>query len=232
MSELYPDGIVRIGILEDIRYTRIGLEAILKDVPEFQIACSTHDAGEFLEAATELRLDVALIDLRLQGSFELGLNTLETLKQCCPQTKCIIITAFASGPIFLRVLTLDAEAFICKDSSPESNPDIVELVYKVMRGQSYFDPVAVRMLRPTSNKDTAADSYAGNVFGKMENPLTERETEILRVAAEGLTIAQIAVRFTLAESTVKSHLRSCYAKLGVKTRAEALLLAKLNGWLD
>lgn len=220
---------VRVAILEDVKSTRIGLELLLKDGEEISIVGSVQDAKTFLECVHENKPDVVFVDLKVQGAVQTGISAIKELKQISPKTKCIVVTAFPTPQVFLEVLNLGVEAFICKDAETGENPSFVELTRMVMRGRRHYDATIVSELGGVISSSQLVPDLKKHQ--EDPNPLSSREQEVLAELAKGCSNQELAQHLSIEVNTVKAHVRSILAKLEAKNRDQAVLIARARGWL-
>jgi two-component system response regulator DesR len=164
---------------------------------------------EVVPAAVEHRPDVALLDVEMPGSD--GIEVTRALKEALPGVRVLIVTTFGRPGFLHRALRAGADGFLVKDTPARQLADAVRRVHAGLR---VVDP------------DLAADSLVAG-----ESPLTVRETEVLRAARDGASVAAVAGRLYLSEGTVRNHLSAAIGKTGAGNRAEAVRIADENGWL-
>ncbi|HEY1176247.1 MAG TPA: response regulator transcription factor, partial [Phytomonospora sp.] len=162
-----------------------------------------------LEAAARTAPDVALLDVQMPGKD--GLAVAAELRRARPGCRVIICTTFGRPGYLARAMAAGAHGFIVKDAPPEQLADAVR---RVSQGLRVLDPAL------------AAESLSHGAC-----PLTDRERDVLRAAAEGGTIRDIARSLHLTDGTVRNHLSSAIGKTGARTRAEAARIADGKGWL-
>lgn len=162
-----------------------------------------------LDACREHAPDVVLMDVEMPGMD--GLEASAALRQALPAVKILIVTTFGRPGFLRRAMQAGVQGFVVKDTPATQLADAVRRVHAGLR---VVDP------------QLAADSL---VFG--ESPLTARELDVLRAAAAGGTVADIARAVFLSEGTVRNHLSSAIGKTSGRTRADAVRIAQENGWL-
>jgi two-component system, NarL family, response regulator DesR len=140
-----------------------------------------------------------------------GIQATRALKQALPSTRVLIVTTFGRPGYLRRALQAGADGFVVKDTPARQLADAVRRVHAGLR---VVDPVL------------AADSLVAG-----DSPLTARETDVLRVARAGSSVAAIAAALFLSEGTVRNHLSSAIGKTGAANRAEASRIADAHGWL-
>ena len=203
------DAPLRLLLADDQALVRGALAALLALEPDLEVVAEVGSGDQVVALCEENRVDVALIDVEMPGID--GIEATARLKAARPATRVLIVTTFGRPGFLRRALRSGADGFIVKDTPARQLADAVRRVHAGLR---VVDP------------SLAADSL---VVG--ESPLTARETDVLRQARGGATIAAIAKALALSEGTVRNHLSSVIGKTGAATRAEAARIAQDNGWL-
>ncbi|MFG2047138.1 response regulator transcription factor [Micromonospora sp. NPDC048935] len=200
---------IRLLLAEDQGMMRGALALLLNLEPDIEVVAEARTAAEALEAARSSRPDVALLDIEMpDGS---GLDTAATLREQLPDCRVLILTTFGRPGYLRQAMEAGAAGFLVKDGPVE---ELAVAVRRVLAGERVIDPTLA-----------AAALSAG------PNPLTERERHVLAAAVDGATIADIAARLHLSESTVRNYLSSAIGKTGTRNRIEAALSARSNGWI-
>lgn len=200
---------IRLLLADDQALVRGALAALLDLEADLQVVAEVGRGDELLDAAREHRPDVALLDVEMPGLD--GIAATEVLRAAMPEVRVLIVTTFGRPGYLRRALQCGAAGFVVKDTPARQLADAVRRVHSGLR---VVDPAL------------AADSL---VTG--ESPLTVRESEVLRSARDGATVAAIASELFLSEGTVRNHLSAAIGKTGARTRAEAVRLADEHGWL-
>jgi two-component system response regulator DesR len=200
---------IRLLLADDQALVRGALAALLDLEADLQVVAEVGRGDEVLDAAREHRPDVALLDVEMPGLD--GIAATEVLRAAMPEVRVLIVTTFGRPGYLRRALQCGAAGFVVKDTPARQLADAVRRVHSGLR---VVDPAL------------AADSL---VTG--ESPLTVRESEVLRSARDGATVAAIASELFLSEGTVRNHLSAAIGKTGSRTRAEAVRVADSNGWL-
>jgi two-component system response regulator DesR len=200
---------IRLLLADDQALVRGALAALLDLEPDLEVVAEVASGADVVPAATEHRPDVALVDVEMPGLD--GIEATRALKQALPTTRVLIVTTFGRPGFLRRALHAGADGFVVKDTPARQLADAVRRVHAGLR---VVDPVL------------AADSLAVG-----ESPLTARESEVLRAARDGASVATIAGRLFLSEGTVRNHLSSAIGKTGSSNRGEAVRVADQNGWL-
>jgi two-component system response regulator DesR len=200
---------IRLLLADDQALVRGALAALLDLEPDLAVVAEVARGDEVVPAALEHRPDVALLDVEMPGLD--GIDATRALKAAVPATHVLIVTTFGRPGYLRRALQAGADGFVVKDTPARQLADAVRRVHAALR---VVDPVL------------AADSLVAG-----DSPLTARESEVLRAARDGASVATIAGRLYLSEGTVRNHLSSAIGKTGSANRAEAARVADHNGWL-
>lgn len=208
-TERVPAPPIRIVLADDQALVRGALSALLGLEPDIEVVAEVGRGDEILAAVLRHRPDVALLDVEMPGMD--GITAAGLLRQRCPATRVLIVTTFGRPGFLHRAMKSGASGFVVKDTPAAQLADAVRRVHAGLR---VVDP------------SLATDSLVAG-----ESPLTGRETEVLRAALDGSSVAVIAGRLFLSEGTVRNHLSSAIGKTGASNRAEAVQLATGNGWL-
>jgi len=200
---------IRLLLADDQALVRGALAALLDLEADLSVVAEVGSGDAVVAAATAHAPDVALLDVEMPGMD--GIEATRALKQALPSTRVLIVTTFGR-PVFLRrALQAGADGFVVKDTPARQLADAVRRVHAGLR---VVDPVL------------AADSLVAG-----DSPLTARETDVLRAARDGSSVATVAARLYLSEGTVRNHLSSAIGKTGAVNRAEAARIADSHGWL-
>jgi two-component system, NarL family, response regulator DesR len=200
---------VRVLLAEDQAMVRGAIAALLALEEDIEIVAEASRGDEVVDLALESGPDVALLDVEMPGGD--GLDAAAALREKLPSCRVIILTTFGRAGYLKRAMENGATGFLLKDA-PSS--ELAKAIHRVMRGERVVDP------------DLAALALSAG-----DNPLTEREREMLAASEGGATIEDVAARLYLSEGTVRNYLSSAIKKLGTRNRVEAARLAQRRGWL-
>ena len=200
---------VRVLLAEDQAMVRGALSALLSLEDDIEIVAEASRGDEVLAAALDTLPDVALLDIEMPGGD--GLEAAAVLHERLPSCLVVILTTFGRSGYLRRAMESGAVGFLLKDA-PAS--ELAEPIHKAMKGERVVDP-----------------ALAAAALSEGDNPLTEREREVLAASEGGATIEDIAARFYLSEGTVRNYLSTAIKKLGARNRVEAARLAERKGWL-
>ncbi|MCU6482181.1 DNA-binding response regulator [Arthrobacter sp. A2-55] len=200
---------IRLVIADDQALVRGALAALLGLEADIEVVAEVGRGDEVGAAVVLHRADVALLDVEMPGLD--GIAAAAKLRLDAPDCRVLMVTTFGRPGYLRRAMQAGASGFVVKDTPARQLADAVR---KVAAGLRVVDPaLAVESM-------TSGDS-----------PLTERETDVLRAAGGGGTVADIAAATFLTEGTVRNYLSSAMGKTGARTRAEAVHIAQENGWL-
>lgn len=200
---------IRLLIADDQALVRGALGALLDLEPDLTVIGMASDGAEALRLAEELRPDVCLMDIQMPGMD--GVEATRRVREASPTTQILIVTTFARPGYLRSALDAGASGFIVKDTPAEQ---LAEAVRRVHRGVRVLDPAL------------AADSLFDGA-----NPLSERERQVLRLAADGRPAAAVAAEVFLSAGTVRNHLSAAIGKTGAANRAQAVRIALDKGWI-
>jgi len=221
MSEDDP---VRVLVVDDQTLFREALTALLQVRDEVEVVGDAADGLQALGLVAELRPDVVLMDLRMPVLD--GVATTLRLRAEHPEVQVLVLTTFDGDDEVFPALRAGAVGYLLKDAS---GPRLLEAVLAAARGQSVLQPsVAAKVL---ARMNQLPDIPAGPRRQPLLDPLTDRELEVLRAVADGLSNKEAAGRLYLSEGTVKNHVTNVLAKLGVRDRTQAALRARDLGLL-
>lgn len=200
---------IRLLIADDQALVRGALGALLELEPDLTVVGMAADGAEAVRLAGELRPDVCLMDIQMPGMD--GVEATRRIRQASAGTRVLVVTTFARPGYLRSALDAGASGFIVKDTPAE---ELAEAVRRVRSGLRVLDPVL------------AADSLFDGA-----NPLSDREREVLRLAADGRSAAAIASAVFLSAGTVRNHLSAAIGKTGAANRAQAVRIAQDKGWI-
>lgn len=200
---------IRLLIADDQALVRGALGALLELEADITVIGMASDGAEALRLAEELRPDVCLMDVQMPGMD--GVEATRRIREASPQTRILVVTTFARPGYLRSALDAGASGFIVKDTPAEQ---LAEAVRRVHAGLRVLDPVL------------AADSLFEGA-----NPLSDRERQVLRLAADGRSAADIAAEVFLSAGTVRNHLSAAIGKTGAANRAQAVRIALDKGWI-
>ena len=207
---------IRILIADDHAVVRRGLRTILLSEPEMELADEAADGMEAVLKARACRPDVILLDMvmpRLDG-----LGAIQQIKHENPAARILVLTSFAEDDKLFPAIKSGALGYLLKDSAPEQ---LLQAIRDVYAGKSSLDPsVALKLIRELNRPSDLPLS---------PDPLSDRELEVLKLVARGLTNQEIADTLIIGERTVGNHISSILSKLHLANRTQAALYALREG---
>jgi DNA-binding NarL/FixJ family response regulator len=213
--------VIRVLIADDQEMVRAGFRMILETQDDIEVVADVPDGVSAVRLARELRPDVCLLDIRMPGMD--GLEVTKTLAGpgVADPLKVVVVTTFDLDEYVHAALSNGANGFLLKDAGPAL---LLEAVRAADRGDALVSPqITVRLLRhfATANATAPAETTV--------EPLTERELDVVKAAARGLTNTEIGTELYLSLSTVKTHLAAVQAKIGARNRVEVAAWAWRTG---
>jgi DNA-binding NarL/FixJ family response regulator len=213
---------INVVIVDDHPIVRAGMRAILDCAEDIQVVGEGGSSSEALKLAVEQAPDVMVLDIGLPDRN--GMEVAAALKEMGSSTAVLILTAQNDPQIIFNLLENGAIGYVLKDEALET---LANAVRAAADGKSWLSPsVANQVIQRAIKKDGANQPTD---LAEAGEPLTNREKEVLCLLAEGLDNEAIANRLTLSKRTVQNHISTIYAKMGVKSRTEAMLYAIHHG---
>ncbi|MER7837650.1 response regulator transcription factor [Streptomyces sp. NPDC096040] len=212
---------VSVLIADDQEMVRTGFRLILQTQPGIEVVGEAADGAECVDLARRLRPDVCLVDIRMPKLDGLEVTRLLAGPKTVDPLRVVVVTTFDQDDYVYGALSNGACGFLLKDAGPGL---LVEAVRAAARGDALISPaVTVRLLKRIGEQRSTAGGEVSS------GPLTERELEVTRLVADGRTNQEICGELVVALSTVKSHLASIQAKLGLRNRVEIAAWAWRSG---
>ncbi|HXT88227.1 MAG TPA: response regulator transcription factor [Trebonia sp.] len=218
---------IGIVVADDHEVVRAGFAALLDTQPDFSVLGTAADGADAVSACRSLRPDVVLMDIRMPGTD--GITATQQLTAAENPPKVLILTTFDLDEYVFDALRAGASGFLLKDVTAER---LFEAVRVVAAGEALLAPAVTRRLisefaRLRPHAAAGGPAVAGRPAAL--TALTPRETEVLRLVAEGLSNTEIAARLVVTEETVKTHVSRILAKLGLRDRTQAVVVAYESG---
>ncbi len=207
---------IRVLLVDDHAMVRKGVRALLQTEDDIDVVGEADDGDPAVAEATRLQPDVILMDLEMPGMP--GIEAIRRIVGQEPNARIVVITGFAMEDKVFPAIKAGALGYLLKDSDPE---DLVRAIHQAHRGEAALHPTIAKMLldeigRPARQAKTA-------------DPLTERELDVLRLVARGMSNQEIAAALVVSEATVRTHVSSILAKLHLASRTQAALYALQEG---
>jgi DNA-binding NarL/FixJ family response regulator len=210
------ESVIRVLIVEDHQIVADGLTALLNDQRDIRVVGNVASVSESAPAAAELTPDVVLLDFRLNDGT--GADAAAAIRRVNPVAKHIFLTREDSDVARFAALESGASGFIHKSRAAN---EVVDAIRKVAAGQTLITPSSIASLL---NRRRESESQ--------RESLTAREKEVLRLMAEGLPSREIASKLGISYATVRTHIRSLGAKLGVHSKVQAIVKARELALVD
>lgn len=212
---------IRILLVDDQTMFRDGMRVLLSSQADFEVVGEAADGEEALEKAARLKPDVILMDLRMPVMD--GAAATRHLRGIMPDCKIIVLTTFDEDAAVFDALRSGALSYLLKDAPTDK---LYEAIRGAARGESILQPsVAARLVAEFSRLSEQAPAWSQS----LQEPLSPREREVLRLLATGATNKEIAAKLVVAEGTVKNHITNVFNKLGVNDRTAAAIKARELG---
>jgi DNA-binding NarL/FixJ family response regulator len=207
--------VIRVCLVEDQTIVRQGLRSLLALNPDIEIAGEASDGEEAIEVIERTRPDVVLLDLRMPRLS--GLGVLQKLRERGTSRPTLVLTTFDDDTMLFETIRAGARGWLLKDVSLER---LTNAIRTVAGGGTCIEPVITeRIMRALENSNVSFES------ADLPEPLTDREKTILRLLAGGYSNREISDLLAISDGTVKNHISSVLAKLGVRDRTRAVLKA-------
>jgi DNA-binding NarL/FixJ family response regulator len=208
-------------IVDDEQLIRAGLRAIINAEPDLTVVGEAGDGAAAQAEVVRLNPDVVLMDVRmpLLDGIQATRNILEKVAE---PPKIVVVTTFENDDYVYDALRAGADGFLLKRARPE---EILQAIRLVMQGDSLLFPAAIRALAASHLPESPAHGATWHA------QLTEREAEVLRLMATGLSNAEIAASIFVSLQTVKTHVGNLLAKLGARDRTQAVIFAYESGFI-
>ena len=209
-----PSDIVRVAIADDHPMVRAIVAAACADRAGLELIAQASTGQEAIAICREHAPDVLVLDLALPDMS--GFEVARLVKEECPLTKILVLSARDDAEAVFETLRVQADGYLDKTSDVDT---ITAAIESVAEGEEFY----------SEEQRTLASEKLRAVFDRARTALSERELEALRLIAEGLTTRQMATRMDISEDTIESHIKGLYRKLGVRSRTQATARARELG---
>lgn len=210
--------IIKVILADDHHIVRAGIRQLLESAKDIQVIAEAGDGEEAQALIQQHKPDVAVLDIQMPKTS--GIEVTRWVRSHLPEVGVLILTAYDDEPYVMAVLQAGANGYVLKTAKTE---DLIQAVHDVYEGKSALDPSVTQKLMT-------------NLFKRIEKssvePLTERELDVLRLAAKGFTNKSIGVQLSISDRTVQGHLAHIFAKLQATSRTEAVMRGVSLGWIS
>jgi DNA-binding NarL/FixJ family response regulator len=212
--------IIRVLLADDHALVREGTRRLLETENDVEVVAEAASGEEAVDAARRLHPDIAIMDIAMPGMG--GIEATRVIKASCPETAVLVLSAYDDEPYLMALLEAGAAGFLLKNVHGQ---ELINAIRAVSRGESVLQPsLAEKIMQRVSGRTEAVQRWT--------DLLSEREFDVLRLAARGLPNKEIARRLGLSIRTVHSHLANIFMKMQVGSRTEAVLLALRQGMIS
>jgi DNA-binding NarL/FixJ family response regulator len=212
---------IRIMLAEDHKVVREGTRRLLESQNDFEVVGEASDGVEAVELAKKYKPEIIIMDVSMPRLN--GIEATKQIKALYPNIAILVLTGYDDDEYVFALLEAGAAGYLLKESSGE---ELIDAIRQVMTGEPVLHPKIMKKvlnrLRSPSEELPAQP---------LHEVLSDREMEVLRLAAKGMSNMEIADSLTLSVRTVQTHLRSIFNKLGVGSRSEAIVYGLKKGWL-
>jgi two-component system NarL family response regulator len=211
----YSDSVIRVMIADDHALFRQALKTVLDGEPDLELVAEASDGEEAVRVAEECAPDVVLMDVRMPKLA--GIEAARQLKESAPTTKVVMLTVSDDEEDLFDAIKAGASGYLLKEINPD---EVARAVRQIQAGQSLLSPsMASKLLTEFATMTKRAEE-------RPYHPrLTEREMEVLKLVAQGMTNREIGKSLHISENTVKNHIRNILEKLHLNSRMEAVIYA-------
>ena len=209
---------LRVVLADDHAVVRKGIRQFLEEDPAIRVVAEASDGEEAIALVAREQPDVAVFDIQMPRLT--GLDAARRVTREFPGTRVLMLTAYEDEPYLFAALQAGASGYLLKTASPD---ELIHAVRAVAGGETALSPaVAKKLVQRASGGATREETV---------EPLTERELQVLRLAAKGMGNKEIGTALAISDRTVQGHLANIYSKLHVSTRTEAVLFAVREKWI-
>src|SRR3970040_994267 len=209
---------IRVLLADDHHIVRAGIRQLLESASDLQVVAEAGDGEEAQSLIEKHNPDGAVLDIQMPKAS--GIEVTRWVRAHLPEVCVLILTAYDDDPYVMAVLQAGANGYVLKTAQAD---DLIQAVRDVHEGKSALDPAITRKLMSNIFKSPEK---------KIVEPLTDRELDVLRLAAKGFTNKAIGVQLNISNRTVQGHLAHIFAKLQATSRTEAVMRAVSLGWIS
>lgn len=219
-NDLEVSKVIRVLLADDHALVREGTRRLLETEKDVEVVAEAANGEEAVEATKRLHPDIAIMDIAMPGMG--GIEATRAIKISCPETAVLVLSAYDDEPYLMKLLEVGAAGFLLKNVHGK---ELISAIRAVSRGESVLQPSIAEKIMLRMSSQTGTQQITKDL-------LSERELEVLRLAARGLPNKEIARRLGLSIRTVHSHLANIFMKMHVGSRTEAVLQALRQGMIS
>ena len=217
----HVDKPLRILLADDHALVREGTRQILDREPDMEVVAEANDGQETVFLVERERPDVAIVDISMPVMN--GIEATKGIKRVSPQTAVLVLTAYDDDQYVFAILEAGAAGYLLKNARSSA---LIEAVRRVHEGESVLHPtIASKLVRRVRQEEASSSEHSA------VDSLTEREMDVLKLAAKGLSNREIADELIVSPRTVQSHMANIFGKLQVGSRTEAVMVGLRQGWI-
>jgi DNA-binding NarL/FixJ family response regulator len=209
---------IRVLLADDHHIVRAGIRQLLESAQDIEVIAEAGDGEEAQSLIQQHKPDVAVLDIQMPKAS--GIEVTRWVRSHLPEVGVLILTAYDDEPYVMAVLQAGANGYVLKTAKTE---ELIQAVRDVYEGKSALDPAVTQKLMSNLFKRTDKNPV---------EPLTDRELDVLRLAAKGFTNKSIGVQLNISDRTVQGHLAHIFAKLQATSRTEAVMRGVSLGWIS
>lgn len=223
MNKTKAPALIRLLLCDDQSLVTEGMEMILSPAADIEVVGVAHDGAEAVELVEQLRPDLVLMDLRMP--IMNGIHATRHIREGFPETAVLVLTTYDDDNWVFDAIRAGAAGYLLKDTPRER---LMTAIRETVAGATHVDPqVAGKLFKQVTHPNSATPPDAD-----LAADLSEREREVLRYLANGMSNGEIAERLHLTKGTVQNYVSEIFVKLDVTSRTQAAVLALRNGLAD
>jgi DNA-binding NarL/FixJ family response regulator len=213
--------VIRVLIADDEPLIAAGVRTVLESAADIEVVAHADNGRAAVDEALRHRADVALIDIKMPVMD--GLSAIEELRRQVPELRIVVLTSFGVEPNVLRAVQGGAAGFVLKNCAPD---ELIRAVRAAHAGDAYLSPAVTRLVL---GMVTPVEARRRREAAERLTALTSRESQVLRLVAEGMSNAEIGRRLAMSEPTIKTYVSRVLTKLDCANRVQAALLTRDAG---
>jgi two-component system, NarL family, response regulator LiaR len=214
---------IRVLLVDDHAILRQGTRQLIENEPDMAVVGEAGDGEEAIRKVGELKPDVVILDVAMPKMN--GIEATRRIKELYPGTSILVLTGYDYDEYIFSLLEMGAAGYLLKDVNGD---DLVKAVREVYAGEPVLHPAVMRKLMDRFKTPIAVKT----VEAQSSERLSDREMEVLKMAARGVSNKDIAEALVISVRTVQAHMRSIFSKLGVGSRSEAIIYGLKQGWFN